>query len=417
MPESLIRAALISTDAVFRDTVNDVVLGPDSGLTLALELPVSFDRVGEEELKALRRCDPELMFLDLQDEPELGVKFAQFVTTSLPNCRFLAAGPSISPELLLEAMRAGVADFLAKPVSSDQLRSAILRLGSRLGRGAGESPRKPGVVYAFASAKGGSGSTTAVTNLAISLHQLTGKRVLLVDLELELGEVALFLGAQPRFNFVDLVQNFHRMDAGLLASYIERHSSGVHLLSAPYHPDRAEAISADQVRRIVHFLRQHYDYVLVDTSKSLSPATLAVFEQSDLVFVVTGTDLPSIRNIQRGLPLIRRALVGGEQQIRLIVNRYHGRETISLQDIERTIGIKVYATLANDYEAVISAVNSGTPLVHNGSSKYAKDLRALGSQIAGLRNGTGRGFNPFRSIMQRVHRSGGQNGKEVKGNE
>jgi pilus assembly protein CpaE len=75
----------------------------------------------------------------------------------------------------------------------------------------------------FFSAKGGSGSTTVATNLAIHLHQLTGKKVLLVDLDLELGEIALFLGVQPRFNLVDLVRNFHRMDEELLASYIEQH--------------------------------------------------------------------------------------------------------------------------------------------------------------------------------------------------
>jgi pilus assembly protein CpaE len=320
-------------------------------------------------------------------------------------------GPTLSPELLLETMRAGAVDYMVKPVAADALLAAVERLTTRLGRTGLDRPRQPGVTYAFASAKGGSGSTTVVTNLAISLHQLTGKKTLLVDLELELGEVALFLGVQPRFNFVDMVQNFHRMDAGLLASFIERHPSGVHLLSAPYHPDRAEAVSADQIRRIMNFLRQHYDYILVDTSKSLSPATLAVFEQSDLVFVVTSADLPSIRNIQRGLPLIRRALIGGEQQIRVIVNRYHGGEAISLKDIERTLGLKVYSTLSNDYEAVITSVNSGKPLILNGgASKYAKDLSKLGSLISGLRPQKSRLrlANPFRQIWQKVHHTNGK---------
>jgi pilus assembly protein CpaE len=408
MPESTIRAALISTDAAFREMARQVVPGPDVGVLLGMELSVPFAEVGEQELKALRGSEPDLIVLDLEDDPELGIKFAQFIAETRP-CRFLLVGPSLSPELLLEAMRAGAADYMVKPVSPEQLSGAVGRMTARMGRAGADRPRTPGVVYAFASAKGGSGSTTVVTNLAISLHQLTGKKTLLVDLELELGEVALFLGVQPRFNFVDMVQNFHRMDAGLLASFIERHPSGVHLLSAPYHPDRAEAVSADQIRRIIKFLRQHYDFVLVDTSKSLSPATLAVFEQSDLVFVVTSADLPSIRNIQRGLPLIRRALVGGEAQIRVVVNRYRGGESISIKDIERTLGLKVYSTLSNDYEAVITSVNSGTPLVLNGNSRYAKDLRALGSQISGLRNGKpGRGLNPLRNLWQRVHKPNGK---------
>ncbi len=407
MPE-IIRAALISTDAAFREMARQVVPGPDVGVLLGIELSVPFAVVGEQEMKALRASEPDLIVLDLEDDPELGIKFAHFVAETRP-CRFLLVGPQLSPELLLEAMRAGAADYMVKPVSPAELSGAVGRMTARMGRAGADRPRTPGVVYAFASAKGGSGSTTVVTNLAVSLHQLTGKKTLLVDLELELGEVALFLGVQPRFNFVDMVQNFHRMDAGLLASFIERHPSGVHLLSAPYHPDRAEAVSADQIRRIITFLRQHYDFVLVDTSKSLSPATLAVFEQSDLVFVVTSADLPSIRNIQRGLPLIRRALVGGEAQIRVVVNRYRGGESISVKDIERTLGLKVYSTLSNDYEAVIASVNSGTPLVLSGNSRYAKDLRALGSQISGLRNGKpGRGLNPFRNLWQRVHQANGK---------
>jgi pilus assembly protein CpaE len=409
MPETAIRAALISTDAAFRETVRDFVPGPDVGVTLGIEISAPFAQVGEQELQSLRHSEPDLIILDLEDDPELGVKFAQFIAETRP-CRFLVVGPNLSPELLLETMRAGAVDYMVKPVSGEALLGAVERLANRLGRTGLDRPRQPGVTYAFASAKGGSGSTTVVTNLAISLHQLTGKKTLLVDLELELGEVALFLGVQPRFNFVDMVQNFHRMDAGLLASFIERHPSGVHLLSAPYHPDRAEAVSADQIRRIMNFLRQHYDFILVDTSKSLSPATLAVFEQSDLVFVVTSADLPSIRNIQRGLPLIRRALIGGEQQIRVIVNRYHGGEAITLKDIERTLGLKVYSTLSNDYEAVITSVNSGKPLILNGTSKYAKDLRALGWQISGLRPQKSRLrlTTPFRQIWQTVHHTNGK---------
>ncbi|MEO7987482.1 MAG: AAA family ATPase, partial [Gemmatimonadales bacterium] len=264
---------------------------------------------------------------------------------------------------------------------------------------------QPGTAFAFTSAKGGAGSTTVAANLAIVLHQLTGKKTLLVDLELQMGEVALLLGIQPRFNFVDMVQNFSRMDAGLLASFIERHSSGVHVLSAPYHPERAEGVSVEQIRRILAFLRQHYDYVLIDTSKSLLPSTLAAFEQADTVFVVTNPDLPSLRNIQRGLPLIRRALMGNEQQFRLVVNRHNGSDVIPQADIERTLGLKVFWNLSNDYEAVITSVNTGTPVVLSGDSRYVRDLRALGAELAGLPHRNGKSANPFRRRSRRCRPS------------
>jgi pilus assembly protein CpaE len=404
MADQPIRAALISTDPRFREVVNEVVLSADVQITVGLELVAPYADFGERELQTFRALDPQLVFLDLEDSPDLGVKFAQFVAESSSARRFIAVGPMLSPELLTEAMRAGVADYLTKPVLADSLRGSLERLGPRLGSTNGDRPRQPGLVYAFASAKGGAGSTTVATNLAILLHQLTGKKTLLVDLELQLGEVALLLGVKPRFNFVDMVQNFHRMDAGLLAQFIERHASGVHVLSAPYHPDQAEAVSTDQIRRIVRFLRQHYDYVLVDTSKSLSPAALGVFEQADLVFVITTADLPSIRNIQRGMPLLRRAVLGGEKQVRIVVNRADGGEAISRSDIERTLGFKVFWTLSNDYEAVMTSVNTAKPIVLEGKSRYARDLRRLSAEVTGLRPGTDGRRNPFRRIWEKVRR-------------
>ena len=414
MPEPTARATLISTDSGFRAVVKDVVMGPDAGFTLGLELTNSFSEFGEQEIQALRAFDPALIILDLENDPELGVRFAQFIAEQNPDRRFIAAGPPLSPELLLDAMRAGVADYLVKPVTQEQLRPAVERMSSRLGRPAAERTRQPGTAYSFTSAKGGAGSTTVAVNLAITLHQLTGKKTLLVDLELQMGEVALLLGIQPRFNFVDLVQNFTRMDAGLLASFIERHSSGVHVLSAPYHPERAEGVTVEQIRRILTFLRQHYDYVLIDTSKSLPPSTLAAFEQSDVVFLVTNPDLPSLRNIQRGLPLIRRALTGNEQQFRLVVNRHNGADAIAQPDIERTLGLKVYWTLSNDYEVVLTSINTGTPVVLSGNSRYARDLRALGAELAGLRTRNGRSVNPFRRLWGKANKP---QAKETKADE
>jgi pilus assembly protein CpaE len=414
MPDQTARAALISTDSSFRAVVRNVVLGPDAELALGLELTNSFSEFVEQEIQALRAYDPALIILDLENDPELGVRFAQFIAEQSPERRFIAAGPPLSPELLLDAMRAGVADYLVKPVTPEELRPAVERMSHRLGRPPAERPRAPGATYAFTGAKGGAGSTTVAVNLAIILHQLTGKKTLLVDLELQMGEVALMLGVQPRFNFVDMVQNFSRMDAGLLASFIERHSSGVHILSAPYHPERAEGVTVEQIRRILHFLRQHYDYVLIDTSKSLLPSTLAAFEQADTVFVVTNPDLPSLRNVQRGLPLIRRALAASQQQFHLVVNRHNGADAISQADIERTLGIKVFWTLGNDYEAVITSINTGKPVVLSNDSRYARDLRALGAELTGLRGRNGRSANPWRRLWSRVNKP---QAKEVKADE
>ena len=258
-------------------------------------------------------------------------------------------------------MRVGVSDYLPKPVLPEDLRAAATRSAQKLRKSDGDKQRPPGKIFSFFSPKGGTGSTTLATNMAILIHRTTKMKTLLVDLDLELGESALLLGTQPRFSLIDFIENFRRMDAGLLASYIDHHASGIDLLSAPVEPDKADQITAEQVRRILAFLRQHYDYIIVDTPRSFAPSTLAVFEQADLLFVVGVADLQSLRNIQRGMPLFKRVLTKGEEQIRLILNRYDPRDTISVQDVERSLGIKVFWKVSNDYEAIMSSVTAGKP--------------------------------------------------------
>lgn len=409
-----VRTALVSTDRGFREVVKDVFLSHEGWTAPALELTTPFEALGEEQIRALRQLNPELLILDIENAPELGIRFAQFLAETSPGIRFIAAGPLLQPEHLLTAMRAGVADYLPKPVTPEALRDALDRLRVGLGTGKKEDARRTGQVYAFYSPKGGAGTTTTATNFAVVLHRLTGKRTLLVDLDLELGEIALLLGVQPRFNFVDMVQNFHRMDAELLASYIERHESGVHLLSAPYHPEKAEVVTAEEIRRIIQFLRKHYDYLVVDTSKSFSPATLASLEQADLAFIVTNVDLASLRNLQRGLPLLKRMLGRDETHIRLVVNRYHPENEISLEDVQQTVGIPVFHTLCNDYDEVSRSISTGKPIVLNGNSKFSRDMKNLGVQVTGIRGKGDRGgrFRALSGSLGKLLGRGPQGSKE-----
>src|SRR3954447_25959096 len=132
MPDNSVRLALISADSSFRSVVKDLVLAPNAGFAIALELTNSFAEFGDEEVRALKSTDPELIVLDLESDPELGIRFAQFLADQSPGRRFIAVGPSLSPELLLDSMRAGVADYLIKPVTVESLQPAMERMNTRL---------------------------------------------------------------------------------------------------------------------------------------------------------------------------------------------------------------------------------------------------------------------------------------------
>jgi pilus assembly protein CpaE len=406
----LARAALISSDSSFVAQVKQLLSGPERPLSLELELTSPLYQFGEQQVQALRAVSPELIILDLEESQDLGIQLAQYLVELNPAQLFIATGPVLSSEQLMLAMRAGVTDYLPKPVAPEDLRAAANRIAHKVRKPDGEKQRAPGKILSFFSAKGGSGSTTLATNLAILIHRTTKMKTLLVDLDLELGESALVLGIKPRFSFIDFVENFRRMDAGLLASYIDHHPSGIDLLSAPVEPGKAESVTAEQIRRILAFLRQHYDYVVVDTPRTFAPTTLAVFEQADLLFLVTVADLSSLRNIQRGMPLFKRVLTKGEEQVRLILNRYDPRDTISVEDVERSLGLKVFWRVSNDYEAVAGSVTAGKPIVLNGGSPYTRDLAGLTAQLTGMkagsqRSGLGRALvAPFQGIMNKVSR-------------
>jgi len=386
-----LRSAVISTDRGFREAVRRALGDGDrSEIELAVEITVPFTQISEEQISELRRHEPELVIVDFDQDPETGINLTRFLTDGHPHRQMLAAGPALSTDLLLEAMRAGVAEYLPKPVTQGAMQAAVVRAARKFGWSPAARTGAPGKLYAFFSPKGGSGTTTLATNLAVMLQRLTNRKTLLVDLDLELGEAAVLLGVQPRFSFLDMVKNFHRMDAGLLASLIERHESGIHLLSAPFHPERTESVPGEDIRAILHFLKQHYDYVVVDTAKSFSAGTVAAFDEADRVFLVTHVDVPSLRNLQRCLPLFDQVVGKDRDRLKLIVNRYHKDDVISLDDVRRTVGLDVAWTISNDYGAVIRSINSATPIARDGNSRYSKDLQALTADLVGLR---GKGTN------------------------
>jgi pilus assembly protein CpaE len=372
-------SAVISPDAAFVDLVREARRQHTLGVNL--ELTTRFDALSKRQLDELKILQPRVIFLDLCDNPRAGCTFAQTLLEDHPAAHIVAVSDDASPDVLMMAMRAGVSEFLTRPVTAQALSEAIDVLRRKLGvRG---MTQREGHVIAFFSAKGGAGSTTVATNFAIQLHRATGARTLLVDLDLELGEVALFLGVEPRFSLVDLTQNLHRLDEGLLGTFVQHHESGIDLLAAPWRPREAERVSPDQVRSVLGFLRNRYDYVVADTSNALSPRTVAAFEAADDVFLVTQVDVPSLRNIQRCREMLEE-LRGGGRTIRLVINRFNPRGELKLKDVTESLGMEVYWVLSNDYDSVTYSINTGKPLVMNVPCAPSTEIEGLIAKFTGM---------------------------------
>jgi pilus assembly protein CpaE len=392
-------AVLVSSDERLRDTVFRCVQDLGLPVQIVLEVTAPERPLHPEHVERLRESEPHLVLLDMAGDPEGSIRAAAAIAAVSPRAAIVGVGPNLESARLLDAMRAGLVEYLPEPVDPGQMADAVSRVMRKRGWGEVAEGHRLGNLLAFFSPKGGAGSTSVVTNVGIELHRMTGRKTLLVDLDLELGEIASLLGVRPRFHFVDLVRNFHRMDADLLASYIESHESGVQVLSAPFEPEMAEAVSGQQIGRILAFLRNHYDYVLVDTSKSLGPPALAALQAADPIVLVTNMDVPSLRNMKRCLPILDRMTAGDAGRLRLVVNRYNPKSLVRLEDLEETLGLEVFHTLTNDYETVIQASSTGRPLVLEGGSKYAQEVGDLARSIA---YGPGGGKATKPSLVKRL---------------
>ncbi|NMG28611.1 AAA family ATPase [Aromatoleum evansii] len=285
-----------------------------------------------------------------------------------------------SSEFLLQAFRAGVREVLPPVPSPEVLQAALTRITRKRGGGATASAGK---ILAMTSCKGGSGATFLATNLAWILAASHGKRVALIDLNLQFGDASMYVTDQkPASNLALVCQQIHRLDAAFLSSAMIEVEPGFSLLAAPDDPAHATDVHPEHVEAILKVARANFDFVIVDVGRSLDSVSLKPFDMADTIFPVVQLTLPFIREAKR-LVQVFISLGYPLAKVGLIVNRHQKTAEISLEDLERTINAKVYKTIPNAYEAVASSVNQGEPIARLAKgSPVTKALREIAESLA-----------------------------------
>jgi pilus assembly protein CpaE len=283
-----------------------------------------------------------------------------------------------SPEFLRRAMRAGVREVLPCPAPAEQLRATVDRMKRRRTR-----PEAKGRVLAFIPVKGGAGSTFLATNLGYILAGHGGKKVLFLDLNLQFGDAALFLSEQqPASDLAEVARQIHRIDASFLASSLLNVLPNFGVLAAPDDPAHSVDIKPQHVETIIAIARQHYEYIVVDLGRSLDGVSLKALDMADAVFPVLQLGLPYIRDGKRLLGVMK-ALGYPSSKINLIVNRYEKSSEIGIADVEKALGLNVFKTIPNSYQASTASVNQGVPIAKLArNNPVSRSLSELASVIA-----------------------------------
>lgn len=334
---------------------------------------------GKSHLRSVAEQErPDLLLADGMCCDPVELTQVEYVTSHFPATAVVLMCSAHTPEFLLHSMRAGVREVLPSPAPADALHAAVQRIASKL---AGPQPRAPGKVLAFMACKGGSGATFLATNLGWELAQ--DKSVLLIDMNLQFGDVLAFLqDGKGHSSVAEVAANVNRLDASFLAASTEKITPNFSVLAAPEDPTHAMEVKPEHIDAIVSIAVNHYDYVLLDMPRSIDPLAIRALDRATRVFAVLQASLPSIRNGRKLLEVFR-SLGYSSDKTHLIVNRYERSGEIDLDDIRHSLHTAGrITTLADSWREVSASINHGEPLVKTArSNAVARQLIELAQSL------------------------------------
>ncbi|BCW07739.1 AAA family ATPase [Arthrobacter sp. NtRootA1] len=391
------RFALITPSAEFDQRLRQAVAGglPGSVQTFFTNvLPVD----PAELFGALDQGQLEVLILGPEVPVEDGMRLATVLNVQAPELSvLLVAEPQ--PEFILQAMRSGIRDIMSPTADMAEIRITLERACQSFATRQRTSEPKPsgapkGLVIGVFSPKGGVGKTTIATNIAVGLGKIAPMSVVIVDLDLQFGDVASGLYLNPEHTVTDAVTPSASQDSLVLKAFLTVHPASIYALCAPKTPEEADEVTPDQVARLLEQLAEEFQYVVVDTAPGLPEIGLAALEQCTDAVWVSAMDVPSVRGLRSGLDILRRLNLLPETR-HVVLNMADSKSGLSVQDVESTVGAPVDVSIPRS-KAVALSTNRGIPVLQEGAKDPA---------IKGLNHLVER-FNPaWRASSQRkLHR-------------
>jgi pilus assembly protein CpaE len=375
--------AILATDAFERDNL-EVLIDTGFAATNVARTVAGFDRLpmGSEDkiILQLQEIRPQVVVLSISPRScTLGLRAIQLVRQKLPDSVVWALGDTRQRQVIVEAMRAGAAEFFESPPSTETLLEGFARLAS-------EPIAQPehanhGRIITVVNAKGGCGATTVAVNLAVALQEKHGNTAV-VDLA-PIGHAALHLNVRPRFGLLNALENLHRADRSLLEGLMTQCPNGVQLLAGTETPMEIVAPEED-IRRLFHSLATYYRFLVVDASSRLDPIVRIVCDLSHTVLLVAEAGTVALL---WSAARVRNYLTRGEpstDKIRLVLNRFRNTLEFSEADAEAASDAKLLARIPSQGPAVGKSVDRGLPVALQQNSEVGRAFQELAAILVHL---------------------------------
>jgi len=333
------------------------------------------------------QVEPSILLLELAGSGDEALQAASQYRLQHPDVVLFLSTDQFNPETLVRAMHAGAQEVLRRPLDREALSAAVERVAAFAARKHGGGTSRS-VITVFSN-KGGVGVSTLATNLAVSIRRQSGREVALADFDYQSGDVASMLGLAPARTIGDVL-SAARIDSASVQDVMLKHASGVSVLSQPEQIERVDGVMGHQVGSVLEILGATYEVVVVDAPHLINDIALEIFDRSSIILVVAELSLPSVRAARRSLDIFHKLnFMTMQDRVRLVLNRASEHSAISRAQIEETLGMRVFCSIANDYAAVSQAINLGRPLcVDSPKSRAGRDLDGLARELIPVENAT-----------------------------
>ncbi len=359
---------------------------------------VGVARTGREAIDISKDVKPDVLLMDINMPDMDGIAATEIIRKTVPFTQIVILSIQNDPNYMRRAMLAGARDFLTKPPTIDELTSAIRRAGtmardermkapqvaaaqaSKAGGAHAFTSLGAGKVITFYSPKGGSGCTTLATNLAVCLNN-EDTSVVIVDGNLQFGDVAVFMNEQGKFSLLDLASRVDELDPDVVNNVTVKHSqSGVRILAAPMKPEQSDLVTAEQFSKVIRYLRNVFSYIIIDTASSLQTITASAIDSSDVLVLLTTQDIPSIKNSRLFLDEID-ALGYDRKRIIFVMNKFDKRIGITPEKVGENLKQDITSVIPFE-ERVIVSVNRGIPfLLADKSRPLSRAILSLAEDV------------------------------------
>lgn len=327
--------------------------------------------------QAVSQFPLDILLVNLDPSPESVLPIVGEVVSANRDLAVFVASESTDGQLILKAMRMGVREFVPKPVDPNGLKEAIDRVAS-----VHTDSGKQGKLINIVGTSGGVGATLITINLGVELAALTQSSVTVIDLDYRHGQVATMLDIDPRYTLADLCSTPEALEPQVISRALTKHPTGVQVLCRPNQLAEADTITAASCVGVLASLVELNDYILVDGPTRFDPGARSVLALSDLTLLVVQQLVPCVRSAMRIIETLRE---GGYNldRAKLICNRV-GRGTghLSLKDVTETLGLSLFATIPEEWEAASGAINLGEPLLsHSPKSKLRLAIQEIAERL------------------------------------